>query len=64
MATCGVLRYLALRVRPEEYEDLVQRGLLIVAERVQAASKHPSESWTEGQNRDDVQGQGTPESRL
>jgi hypothetical protein len=39
MAACGVLRYLALHVWPEECEDLVQHGFLIVAERVQAANK-------------------------
>jgi hypothetical protein len=38
-SACGVLRYLALHVRPEEFADLVEHGRLIVTARVQDSAK-------------------------
>jgi hypothetical protein len=39
MAAYGVLRYIALHVRPEEFEDLVQHGFLIVGREGSGANK-------------------------
>jgi hypothetical protein len=38
-SACGVLRYLALHVRPEEFADPVEHGRLIVTAKVQDLAK-------------------------